>query len=217
MKYYFASFITITGANQLTLLLIAGLGTPADVGALRAAQVVLGPLNLLGYALSAFAIPEIARRQLGGRRAIQVALALSATLLTATLVCGALLLALPDSIGRALLGDTWVSAQAVLPATLVGLVAIGIGFGASLLMMALGFAKETFRINWMLAPGFLLFGVGGLQLAGAPGAALGLSLAQVVVVPFTWWRVVVLMRRRPSGSDTSTTSTTEESRSLDPA
>ncbi len=194
LKYYFASFITIMGANQLTLLLIAALGTAADVGALRAAQVVLGPLNLVGYALSAFAIPEISRRKLSGRRAVQAAGALSAVLVAANLVWGGIMLALPDRVGVALLGDSWEAAQSVLPATLVGLVAIAAGFGASSLLVALGYAKETFRINCLLAPGFLVFGLGGLELWGAPGAALGLSLAQVVVAPAIWWRVVVLMR-----------------------
>jgi O-antigen/teichoic acid export membrane protein len=197
LKYYFASFITVMGANQLTLLLIAGLGSAADVGALRAAQVALGPLNLVGYALSAFAVPEISRRQLSGRRAVQVAGALSAVLVAVNLLWGGALLALPDSVGAALLGETWASAQGVLPASLLGTTAIAAGFGAGSLLVARGFAKETFRINCLLAPGFLVFGVGGLQLAGAPGAALGLSLAQVVVAPAMWWRVLVLMRAEP--------------------
>jgi O-antigen/teichoic acid export membrane protein len=195
LKYYFASFITVMGANQITLLLIAGLGTPADVGALRAAQVVLGPLNLLGYALHAFALPEISRRQPAGRKGIHAAAALSAVLFACYAVGGVALLALPDEMGEALLGDTWASAQSVLPASLLGLLAIAVIFGPNTLLIGLGFAKETFVLNSVLAPAFLIFGLGGLQLAGAQGAALGLSLAQVVLVPAMWWRVVVLMRR----------------------
>ncbi len=196
LVYYFASFITVMGANQVALLLIAGLGDVSDLGALRAAQVVLGPLNLLGYALTAFAVPEMARRQLTGRRAIRVSVALSGFLVLADLVWGAILVFLPDSAGEALLGDSWSTAQEVLPASLLGLVAIAVGFGANNLMVARGFAKETFLINCMLAPGFIVFGVLGLEWGGAPGAALGLSLAQVVVAPAMWWRVLVLMRRR---------------------
>ena len=198
LKYYFASFITVMGANQITLLLIAGLGTPADVGALRAAQVVLGPLNLLGYAVYAFALPELSRRQPTGRRGIQAAAALSAILLLGYVVGGGVLLLMPDAIGEALLGDSWASAQSVLPASLLGLLAIAAAFGANTLLTALGFAKETFWLNAMLAPGFLGFGLLGLHLAGAPGAALGLSLAQVMLVPAMWWRVVALMRQQGS-------------------
>jgi O-antigen/teichoic acid export membrane protein len=196
LVYYFASFITVMGANQITLLLIAGLGSPADVGALRAAQVVLGPLNLLGYALLAFAIPEISRRRPTGPRAIRAAVALSAILFAGNVALGAVLVTLPDEIGEALLGDTWASAQSVLPASLLGLLAIALVFGANALLTGLGFAKETFLINSLLAPAFLVLGLGGLHLGGAQGAALGLSLAQLVVVPPMWWRVVVLMRRQ---------------------
>lgn len=199
LKYYLASFVAIMGAHQITLLLIAGLGSPADVGALRAAQVVLGPLNLLGFALQAFAIPEISRRQLAGRRAIQAAVALSGILVVANVVWAVAVILMPDGAGVFLLGDTWDTAQAVLPASLLGLVAIAVGFGANTLLVGLGFAKETFRINAVLAPGFVIFGLTGLQLAGAPGAALGLSLAQVLVAPAMWWRALVLMRRQAAG------------------
>ncbi len=195
LGYYAASFLSVMGANQITMLLIAGIGDPADVGALRAAQVVLGPLNLIGYSLSAFALPEISRRQLGGRAALKVAVAISGVMVLADLVWGLILVFLPDGAGEFLLGDSWSNAQSVLPASLIGIVAIGVGFGASTLMVARGFAKEAFWVSALLAPGFLVFGVLGLQLGGAPGAALGLSLAQVVVAPIVWWRVLVLMRR----------------------
>ena len=198
LGYYAASFFSVMGANQITMLLIAGIGDAADVGALRAAQTVLGPLNLVGYSLSAFALPEISRRQLGGRAAIKVAVALSGLMILADLVWGGVLIFLPERIGVALLGDSWSTAQAVLPATLLGVVAIGFGLGATMLMIARGFAKEIFWINSLLAPGFLVFGLVGLQLWGAQGAALGLSLAQCVVAPVAWWRVVVLMRREQS-------------------
>jgi alkylation response protein AidB-like acyl-CoA dehydrogenase len=123
---------------------------------------------------------------------------LSGVLVLASLVWGIAAVALPDRVGVFLLGDTWTSAEEVLPATLVGVVAIAVAFGANTLLVALGYAKETFRINAMLAPGFLLFGLTGLELGGAAGAALGLSLAQVVVAPALWWRAVVLMRRGTS-------------------
>lgn len=199
LGYYAAGFLAVMGANQIAFLLIAGLGSPADVGALRGAQVVLGPLNLLGYSVAAFALAEMARRQLSGRTAIQAALAVSAVMVAADLVWGIALIYLPDSIGISILGDSWSSVREVLPAALLGIAAIGSALGASTLLTARGFAKESFLISLLLAPGFLVLGVGGLQLGGAPGAALGLSLAQCVVAPVFWWRAVVLMRRDTGG------------------
>lgn len=195
LGYYAASFLSVMGASQVTLLLIGALGTPADVGALRAAQVVLGPLNLLGYSISAFVLPELSRRQLSGRVAIKAAVAVSAVMVAAGCVWGLALLVLPDGVGTALLGDSWSAAQDVLPASLLGALAIGSALGASQLMVSRGYARETFFVQSLLAPGFLVLGLVGLELWGAPGAALGLSLTQVVVAPVMWWQVVRLMRR----------------------
>jgi O-antigen/teichoic acid export membrane protein len=145
--------------------------------------------------LSAFALPEISRRQLAGRTAIKVAVGLSGVMVLADLVWGLALVFLPAHLGEALLGDSWSNAQEVLPASLLGIVAIGFGLGASTLMVARGFAKDTFWMSALMAPGFLVFGLFGLHLWGAPGAALGLSLVQVVVTPLMWWRILLLMRR----------------------
>lgn len=199
LGYYAAGFLAIMGANQVTFLLIASLGTPADVGALRGAQVVLGPLNLLGYSVSGFALAEMSRRQVSGRTALRAAMAVSGLMVLADAAYGLVLVLVPDEVGVALLGSTWSTAREVLPAALLGLVAIGGCLGASTLLMARGFARESFLISLLLAPGFLVLGVGGLELSGAPGAALGLSLAQCVVAPVIWWRATVLMHRESRG------------------
>ncbi len=208
LGYYAAAFLAMMGANQITMLLIAGLGEPADVGALRAAQVVLGPLNIAGYSLLAFAMPELSRRRLRGRAAVRAALALSGVMLLADAVWAAVLLMIPDDLGVTLLGDTWASAQAVLPAAFLGLVGIALGFGASTVLLAHGFAKESFWISCLLGPGFLVFGLAGLHFGDAPGAAAGLSLAQWFVVPVTWWWMIVLLRResRSAADDVPLTS-----------
>jgi O-antigen/teichoic acid export membrane protein len=195
LGYYGAGFLTVMGANQITLLLIAALGAPADVGALRAAAVVLGPLNIAGYSMSAFALPEVSRRQLKGAQAIKVGIAISGVMLLADAAWGAALLGMPDGVGVKLLGDSWANAQSVLPASLFGLTAIGATLGATIVMTARGFARDTFWTTAVLAPGLLLFGLTGLQLSGAPGAAAGLALAQWLVTPLVWWRVLALLRR----------------------
>ncbi|PWJ56078.1 Membrane protein involved in the export of O-antigen and teichoic acid [Quadrisphaera granulorum] len=200
-KYYLASFLSVLGANQATILLIAAIGSPIIVGELRGAQVVLGPLNLIGYALSAFAMPEVARRGLRGRKALAVGLALSAVMVAAQLAYGLVVLSIPDSWGELAFKQNWDGARGVLGASLVGLVAIGAGFGASTLLVALGFAKQTFWTNLVLGPALIVFGLVGLQMGGAYGAALGLSLAQCVVTPIQWIMVIRLMRRHGTGTD----------------
>jgi len=200
VKYYLASFLSVLGANQLAILLIAGIGSAVIVGSLRAAQVVLGPLNLVGYALGAFAMPEIARRGLRGRKALLVGVGLSAVMVVVQLTYGLVVLSVPDSWGELAFSDSWDGARSVLGASLVGLVAIGAGFGASTLLIALGFAKQTFWTNVVLGPALIGFSLLGLHLGGAYGAALGLSLAQCVVTPIQWFVVLRLMRLEKRGA-----------------
>ncbi|MGR7024954.1 hypothetical protein [Geodermatophilus sp. URMC 62] len=197
---YYAATFGLVGANQVTLLLIGVLGEPSDVGAIRAALVVLGPLTLLGTSMATFATPEVSRRRLRGRSAIRVAMAVSAVLVVADLAWGVTVVALPDSVGTALLGDSWANGRAVLPATLLGVVALACASGAHVVLWAHGYAREAFWASAVQAPAYLVLGLGGLHQWGAPGAALGLSLAQWVIVPIVWWQAVTLMRReRPPG------------------
>lgn len=199
IKYYAASFASVLGANQAAILLIAAVGSNVIVGSLRAAQVVLGPLNLIGYALGAFAMPEIARRGLRGRKALLVGLGLSTVMVVVQLAYGLVVLSVPDSWGEFAFKENWDGARSVLGASLVGLVAIGAGFGASTLLIALGFAKQTFWTNLVLGPALIGFSLLGLHLGGAFGAALGLSLAQCVVTPIQWFMVLRLMRLEKRG------------------
>lgn len=200
LRYYGPAFL-LMHTSQLTLLLISVLGAPSDVGAIRAAQVVLGPLLLLSASMSTFVTPEIARRGLRGPRAVQVAVVLAAGLVLVDVLWGAVVLTLPDRIGTELLGSTWASASEVLPATLLSVVALAAATGAHVVLYGLGYARETLLAAAAQAPLFLVLGLGGLQLWQAPGAALGIALAQCALVPIVWWQLLRLMRRGERPAD----------------
>jgi hypothetical protein len=102
----------------------------------------------------------------------------------------AALLALPARVGSQLLGDTWHDARAVLPGMVVWQLGTVAAFGAAAAIIAKGWARTSFRISAILGPAFLLFGLVGTRLAGASGAAIGLALAQWIVVPIYWIRLV---------------------------
>jgi O-antigen/teichoic acid export membrane protein len=190
-RFYVPQFLAVIGSFQLTLLLVGVVGSLQDVGSLRAALVLLGPLGIIGFSATAFAVPELSRRDLDRRHTLQAALAISSVLVIASVLWSATLLALPDRIGSQLLGDTWRHARAVLPGMVVwqlGTVAV---CGAAAAITAKGWARTSFRISAILAPAFLLFGLVGTRLAGGSGAAAGLALAEWVIVPVYWTRLVI--------------------------
>ena len=103
--FFVAEFTAATGSFQAAFLLVGAIGEVADVGSLRGAQVLLGPLNVAFYGFTFFATPELVRRKALPRRThVASAFALSGSLLTLTLVWGTLLLQPPDGAGRELLG-----------------------------------------------------------------------------------------------------------------
>ena len=61
-RYMFAEYFLGLGAMHLGILLLGVIAASDAVGALRAAQVLLGPIGILGVAAFQFAVPEIARR-----------------------------------------------------------------------------------------------------------------------------------------------------------
>jgi O-antigen/teichoic acid export membrane protein len=189
-RFYLPQFLAVVGSFQLTLLLVGVVGTVEDVGSLRAALVLLGPLGIIGFSAMAFAVPELSRHDLDRRRTLQAATAISLVLVLASVLWSAILLALPTSLGSQLLGDTWGDARTVLPGMVVwqlGTVAV---CGASAAITAKGWARTSFRISAILAPTFLLFGLVGTRLAGATGAAAGMALAQWAIVPIYWTLLV---------------------------
>ena len=62
IRYLLPEYFLGLGATQLGILLVGLIAGATAVGSLRAAQVLLGPLGIIGAAVFQFAIPEVARR-----------------------------------------------------------------------------------------------------------------------------------------------------------
>lgn len=178
---------------QLAVVCLGVFANPLAVGALRGAGTLFGPMNVLYNAAGGFGPPLLNRLHAPDNKARAAALAGAA--LAAVAACWALvLLLLPDSLGRQLLGDTWESAADLLPAT-----------GSQYLFMALGVTglltlrvlrpRATLPIQLV----FSLFSVsclfGGYALGGVLGAAWGLCLGSAAKSAAAWLRVRAELRR----------------------
>ena len=185
---YVGEFAVFRSSAQLTLYLVGAVAGLAALGSLRAAQVLLGPLNVVYLGATAFAVPEAARAGVTspgrlGRLALQV----SGTLTVISLAWGVCLLLLPDDVGRALLGAMWPLARPLLVPVLIGAIASAATVGPWVALRALGAASASLRARSTVAAINAVGGVSGALLGGAPGAAYGLaagSLASVAV----WWQ-----------------------------
>ena len=191
-KYLLAEYTFGLGAAQIGSMLVPVLGTTRDAGAIRGAQTLLGPLNVLGTATLAFAVPEISRRRdLGPVPRLKSMAVLSAAMGTISAFYVAVLLLLPDPVGRELFGESWSGAQSVLLPMGINALAAAVGTGPGAMLIGMGLARKAFKLSLLKAP--VLFGclVPGTLVAGAPGAAWGMAISELFFLPLltvTSWR-----------------------------
>ncbi len=174
------------GAINLAIYVISAIVGLAGTGALRAAQVLLGPLTLLYAGLSSFVLPALSRRAGSGRSLIRASLLTSVASGGLATVWVAILVVLPDSLGVRLLGASWAGAHRVMLGSGVVAIAVGCVIGASLGLKALRRADQMLKVTLMQAPFMLGLGVLGAFTGGAVGAAWGFAGAQVFGLVVCW-------------------------------
>jgi O-antigen/teichoic acid export membrane protein len=196
--YLSAEFVTVQGALQMSTLLIGTLGTLEIVGALRGTQTLLGPTQVLAIGILSFAIPELARRKdMTARQMMRAAWTLSAVVTGAGLAWGGFFLLVPDSVGVALLHDSWPLTRHILPASVVQQAGTAMMIGPACVLYSLGRARVTFRLHATQAPLLLVLSIGGLELAGAQGTAWGYAVAFWTLVPLSF----ILLRREAHAAE----------------
>lgn len=84
-----------------------------DTGALRGAQLLIGPLALLFTAVRLVVVPELVRND----RDPRLKRLGSAVVIVVAVGWGGVLSLIPDSVGRGLLGETWTLASVIIPIT----------------------------------------------------------------------------------------------------
>jgi O-antigen/teichoic acid export membrane protein len=195
---YLVENVSSSGAAQVRMYglgAIAGLGA---VGAVRGGELLLGPFLAVLMGLSTVAVPEAARvLQRAPGRLPAFCLALAVGQAAAALAWGlALLFALPDAVGAALLGEVWPAAAAlVLPLTLT-VMSTSFATSAAAGLRALGAARRSLRAQLTASALYATLGIAGAFAGGAAGSAWGIAAAALVGAA-VWWRQLHGAQRRP--------------------
>jgi O-antigen/teichoic acid export membrane protein len=179
-------FVVNMGAVNIATYLVGAIVGLAGVGGLRAAQTLLGPLQLLFSGLSSFVLPVFSRRVVAGTRIKRLA---ATTALVAGAVAGAwvlVLLLLPRPLGVSLLGESWDGARQVMVASGVVSISVALAMGASLGLKALSRPDLLLRVTLVQAPLIVGLGAYGAVTSGAAGAAVGFAIAQAVGAVLSW-------------------------------
>jgi O-antigen/teichoic acid export membrane protein len=197
---FVAELIIRNGGWQVTILVLTATGGLAAVGALRGAQVVFGPLNVLLLGIGLAAVPEAVRlRHRSLDRLDRLVVAMSVGLASVAVAAGLASLAIPDSLGVALLGDTWTDTRPVLLPQALLMASIGAVAGFLTGLRALAAASRSVMARVVILPASLAGGVVGSWAGGAVGAVTGLAVANWLGVGV--WGAQYRRARRRAGQE----------------
>jgi hypothetical protein len=178
-------FATSAPAQLLTWAVgaIAGL---EELAAYRGALVLVGPSTVLVGGIRIVSLPAAAtmRHNVDGLRRlvhrIEIALCTSALITTLPLV------AMPDVLGRGLLGASWAGAERVLVFVVLDRVAAATAVASVIGLRVARAHRQLLLLRAFTAFPGLGFGIMGSVWAGAMGSAAGYGFVTVVTLPL--WR-----------------------------
>ncbi len=202
-------FTLSSGAAQVTLFVLPLVASTALLGSLKAAQVANGPLNITVAAATVICLPVVASavdQEAGAAAALRVGRLASATLAGIAVLYGSVLALLPDSIGRALFGQSWGSGLLV-AAVSVQVTMFGITHGALLVLRGSRNTRPALWVRIAVTPLSVVLPVVLTAVWGETGLVAGLLVGATAMSVISWLvavRVVRnapdLRRERPSGN-----------------
>lgn len=185
---YMVENVAASGSAQIRMYGLGAIAGLADVGAVRGAQLLLGPFLAVIMGLSMVAVPEgarVLRRDPGRLRWFCLALGWGQAF--AALLWGlALLILLPDHVGEFVLGDVWSSAKVLIVPTTVALMGASLVNAGITGVRTLGASRRSLRAHLFGAAAYVAGGVGGAALGGAAGSTWGIAIAGMLSAT-VWW------------------------------
>lgn len=187
---YLIENVSMSAATQLRIFGLGAIAGLSAVGAVRGAEVLLGPWIAVLMGLSLVAVPEAARAL---HRSVRALVAFCAALGGVQAVGVAawgltILFLLPDALGTRVLGSLWEPATALVLPTTLAFMGIGMMNGAAAGLRALAAAPRSLRATLLCASAYLVGGLGGAVVGGALGSAWGVAVATLIGAAVWWWQ-----------------------------
>lgn len=184
-KLVFEFFVN-SGSFYLLLYGLALLAGIDQLGRLRAAQTLIGPVVVLLLAGNALGIPESVRLRRDGRRLRRLGLILSGGLAAGALAWGMAAYALLPAMGPRFFPSSWETARPLILPLSVFAAAVGVSTGPSSGLRALGENSWIVRGRAFSGGLTLLAGLPLSRLIGAEGALIALAGAESLFAALVW-------------------------------
>jgi O-antigen/teichoic acid export membrane protein len=157
-----------------------------QLGHLKAAQTLLGPMSVLLLGGAAFGVPESVRARHDSSQLRRFALRLSLFLAGFTVACGVCVYLTVPAFGPHLFPRAWSAARPLIPLVVLFNTALGSSTGPISGIRALGDTAWIVRGRSASTLVVLLVGLPAAALIGANGALVGLALAESVLAVAAW-------------------------------
>ncbi|WP_438490663.1 hypothetical protein [Streptomyces sp. S186] len=194
---YLVENVSLSGASQLRAYGLGAIVGVGAVGAVRGAELLLGPFLALLMGLSLVTVAEAARvlRQ-APHRLGAFCLLLGGGQAIAALLWGGALLLVPDGLGELVLGGVWPAASALVVPVTLGVAGAGLGTGAAAGLRALAAARRSLRCQLFASACYVGGGLGGAAVAGTAGSAWGVATATICGSAVWWLQLRSALRER---------------------
>ncbi|MFF7754102.1 hypothetical protein ACFZCP_33790 [Streptomyces sp. NPDC007971] len=184
---YLVENVSLSGASQLRAYGLGAIVGVSAVGAVRGAELLMGPFLAVLMGLSLVTVPEAARvlrrapHQLG-----RFCLLLGAGQAAGALLWGSALLLIPGRLGALVLGGVWHSSSQLIVQITLSVAGAGLGTGAAAGLRALGAARRSLRCQLFASACYVGGGLGGAAAVGTAGSAWGVAAA-TISGSAVWW------------------------------
>ncbi|MGW6198366.1 hypothetical protein ACWF0M_19630 [Kribbella sp. NPDC055110] len=195
--------VVMGAGGQIRAPVVAAAVGLAAVGAIRAAEMLVGPVAALLMGISQVSVPEAARAlRKGSGSLLRLCLGLSGGLASVGFAWGLVVIVIfPLGIGEALLGTVWPGAHRVVLGVVVSAAAGCMMIGPSAGLRALGRADRTMRCQLVVSALSILLGSAGAVVGGALGAVWGTAIASTAGSAIWWWQFLRARREHFQGAD----------------
>jgi hypothetical protein len=164
----------------IVLLVASAMLASSAAAGLRGATVLLSPLAVMSSAVQLIVISEASRARLSPWRTWRVLLVATGVIAAGATVTAALVLGVPDSVGRVALGDSFDPTREVMPYVAAEYAAAGFLFALSVFLRAYQRSGEVVRIRvFAICAAISCAVVSGLIWESITGIALGLLCGTV--------------------------------------
>lgn len=203
---YLVENVSNSGGSQLRMYGLGAIAGLADVGAVRGAELLLGPFLAVLMGLASVGVAEAARvLRRDARKLPWFCAALGGGQAAGVLLWGlALLVLLPDSVGRLVLGDVWAPASALIVPLTLSVTNASFITGAAAGLRALGASRRSMRCQLIASAAYVAGGLSGAAISGAEGSAWGVAAATLFAAVVWWAQFRAAQRDVPAPEGTST-------------